>query len=64
VRLDDFVLDLVCPLLLVFLFERAAVFVKLFRVSLDLNDPFLCLPTHLLEDACKEPIPIRKVSSD
>ena len=48
-RLDDFVLDFVSSLLLVFLFHGTSFFVDILGFSLDLNDALLRLAAYLLE---------------
>lgn len=53
-RLDDFVLDLVSPLLFVLLFEGASVFVQLLSVGLDLDDALLSLTLNLLKDTYRK----------
>ena len=51
VRLDDLVLDLVCPLLLGLLLDGAALFVQRLSLGLNADDSLFGLPADLLKHA-------------
>ena len=53
VRCDDFVLDFVSSLLLVFLFEHSAVVLSEVRVRFYASDCLISVTAHLLKVTCK-----------